>query len=138
MPKATPTVFCYQNVILICIKYSSLDKVVKVKESSKTSSKMSLFRGTARSYYIKNILRSSLPGSNDVREVGCKNYSNFRVLRQSAAAEEAITPPQSETTPPHEKSYSPKITTIVDQISALNLLEVADLNELLKAKLKIR
>ena len=31
-----------------------------------------------------------------------------------------------------DKTYPPKITAIVDQISQLNLLEVADLNELLK------
>ena len=33
------------------------------------------------------------------------------------------------------RSYSPKITQIVDQIENLTLLEVADLNELLKVSL---
>lgn len=39
--------------------------------------------------------------------------------------------------PTKEKIYPEKIVTIVDQISVLNLLEVADLNELLKARLNI-
>jgi large subunit ribosomal protein L7/L12 len=52
-------------------------------------------------------------------------------------AEEALKIPQSEATPVNEKCYPPKITAIVDQISGLNLLEVADLNELLKTRLKI-
>ena len=34
--------------------------------------------------------------------------------------------------PSQEKAYAPKISAIVDEISKLNLLEVADLNELLK------
>ncbi|CAH1794152.1 unnamed protein product [Owenia fusiformis] len=42
---------------------------------------------------------------------------------------------------PHEegsdKQYSNKITNIVEEISQLTLIEVADLNELLKRKLKI-
>ena len=59
-------------------------------------------------------------------------------MRQSAVAEESIKLPQSDTTPQSEKIYAPKITKIVDEISTLNLLEVADLNELLKSRLKIR
>merc|ERR1712098_790164 len=39
--------------------------------------------------------------------------------------------------PSKEKVYSEKITKIVDDISTLNLLEVADLNALLKARLNI-
>ena len=35
------------------------------------------------------------------------------------------------------KAYPDKIVKIVDEISGLTLLEVADLNELLKARLKI-
>ena len=59
-------------------------------------------------------------------------------MRHSAVAEEAIKVPQPETIPQNEKIYSSKITTIVDQISALNLLEVSDLNQLLKSRLNIR
>jgi len=36
-----------------------------------------------------------------------------------------------------EKSYDPKITRLVDEISRLSLLDVADLNELLKKRLNI-
>merc|ERR1719499_2633772 len=39
--------------------------------------------------------------------------------------------------PTHDKVYPEKIVTIVDQISGLNLLEVADLNALLKSRLNI-
>merc|ERR1711936_295154 len=39
--------------------------------------------------------------------------------------------------PTAKKTYPEKISTIVDQISKLNLLEVADLNELLKKRLNI-
>ena len=37
-----------------------------------------------------------------------------------------------------EKAYPKKIVDIVDQISSLNLLEVSDLNALLKSRLNIR
>ena len=67
-----------------------------------------------------------------------RNFSSIRELRQSAVPEEAVQIPQSEATPSEEKIYSPKITAIVDQISELNLLEVADLNNLLKRRLNIR
>ena len=53
-----------------------------------------------------------------------RRFSTLRKMRQSAIAEEAVKIPQSETTPVDEKSYPFKITTIVDQISELNLLEV--------------
>ena len=36
-----------------------------------------------------------------------------------------------------DKTYPPKITDLVDQIAQLNLLEVADLNALLKTRLNI-
>ncbi len=45
--------------------------------------------------------------------------------------------PDSENTPTESKQYPDKIVQIVDHISQLTLLEVADLNELLKARLKI-
>ncbi len=45
--------------------------------------------------------------------------------------------PQAENTPHEEKVYPEKITKIVDQIATLNLLEVADLNELLKVAIQV-
>jgi large subunit ribosomal protein L7/L12 len=45
--------------------------------------------------------------------------------------------PQAENNSTEEKVYPGKITQIVDQIAHLNLLEVADLNELLKHRLNI-
>merc|ERR1719412_682646 len=46
-------------------------------------------------------------------------------------------PSQAMPLPSTEKVYSEKITRIVDDIFTLNLLEVADLNALLKARLNI-
>merc|ERR1712029_834613 len=48
---------------------------------------------------------------------------------------EAMPLPAAE--PTAHKVYPEKISTIVDQIAQLNLLEVADLNELLKKRLNI-
>ncbi|XP_055351254.1 39S ribosomal protein L12, mitochondrial-like [Paramacrobiotus metropolitanus] len=50
------------------------------------------------------------------------------------AAEEPLAAPQA---PGTERDYAPKIRKIVDDIAALSILEVADLNELLKKTLKI-
>ena len=61
------------------------------------------------------------------------------LVRQSAAGQSqssgTIPPPNIDGQP---KAYSPKIQTLVDQIAQLNLLEVADLNELLRKKLNIK
>jgi hypothetical protein len=46
-------------------------------------------------------------------------------------------PMQMSTPTGQEKTYSPKISTLVEDISRLSLLEVADLNELLKKRLNI-
>jgi hypothetical protein len=65
----------------------------------------------------------------------------YRHLRSPVQARmvssETLTFPQSETTPPELKEYPEKIVSIVNHISQLTLLEVADLNELLKTRLKI-
>ena len=50
---------------------------------------------------------------------------------------QTLSMPDSDSTSPDSKKYPDKIVSIVDHISQLTLLEVADLNELLKAKLKI-
>lgn len=56
--------------------------------------------------------------------------------RMSTAAEaEKVEVPDNSVT---EKAYPRKIVDIVDQISTLNLLEVSDLNALLKSRLNIR
>lgn len=62
------------------------------------------------------------------------------LVLQSAAASQSqssgtIPPPNMDGQP---KVYSPKIQTLVEQIAQLNLLEVADLNELLRKKLNIK
>ena len=55
---------------------------------------------------------------------------------RSTTAEAA---PQDEKIPlaTPQREYTPKITALVDQIAALNLLEVSDLNALLKERLNI-
>lgn len=56
--------------------------------------------------------------------------------RLYSVAAEAIRPPHAEGI--DHKSYAPKIQKLVQDISQLSLLEVADLNELLKKTLNIR
>lgn len=59
------------------------------------------------------------------------------VLRRALAAQTQteIKPPQMDG---ESREYSPKIVNIVDEISKLNLIEVSDLNELLRKKLNIK
>ncbi|RWR99008.1 39S ribosomal protein L12-like protein, partial [Dinothrombium tinctorium] len=52
----------------------------------------------------------------------------------SAAPEAALQPPSPSNAP---KQYSPKLHSIVDEISKLTLLEVSELNQLLKQTLNI-
>ena len=98
---------------------------------------MLIFRSCIRSRNILCCQSYLAAGEKCIGRIN-KNVSTMLKMRYSAVAQEAIKVPQSETIPQNEKMYSSKITTIVDQISALNLLEVSDLNELLKSRLKIR
>ena len=52
-----------------------------------------------------------------------------------ASSAQPIPPPNLDGQP---KAYSPKIQQLVDQIANLNLIEVSDLNELLRKKLNIK
>lgn len=61
--------------------------------------------------------------------------SFMRLKREYSAAAEQLQEPQVQGS---EKVYPPKIEKIVDEISQLTLLEVCDLNELLKTRLKIK
>lgn len=56
-------------------------------------------------------------------------------LTAQQAQQQAMPPPQFDN---QVKEYSPKIQTLVDEISKLNLIEVADLNELLRKRLNIK
>ncbi|XP_038633580.1 39S ribosomal protein L12, mitochondrial [Scyliorhinus canicula] len=59
-----------------------------------------------------------------------------RALRASACNRcDALVTPPLDTAP---KDYSPKIKQLVQEIASLTLLEIADLNELLKKTLKIQ
>ena len=90
------------------------------------------------SYLVKRILRPSM--------TFCR-FCAVASSQQPLATPETLPQPPSEQpvfcetplpTPSLDgspKSYSPKITSLVDQISSLTLLEVADLNELLKTTL---
>ncbi|XP_028311380.1 large ribosomal subunit protein bL12m [Gouania willdenowi] len=61
---------------------------------------------------------------------------SFRLLKTSSASQsDAIAPPQLDGAP---KQYSPKIQQLVNDIATLTLLEVSDLNELLKKTLNIQ
>jgi large subunit ribosomal protein L7/L12 len=69
----------------------------------------------------------------------CKKIStsNKTQLTQAAAtnAQAPIPPPHFEG---QSKEYAPKIKQLVDEIAKLNLIEVSDLNELLRKKLNIK
>lgn len=68
--------------------------------------------------------------------------SSSSVLLSAAAAQPAQSAAPPVVPPPildgQPKEYSPKIQTLVDEISKLNLIEVSDLNELLRKRLNIR
>ena len=64
-----------------------------------------------------------------------KQINKSSILKTTATASNPIPPPQFEGQP---REYSSKIQQLVDQISQLNLLEVSDLNELLRKKLNIK
>ena len=63
-----------------------------------------------------------------------KTTISSRMSTAAAEAEKVEVPDNSAT----EKAYPKKIVDLVDQISTLNLLEVSDLNALLKSRLNIR
>ncbi|KAK7502359.1 hypothetical protein BaRGS_00006312 [Batillaria attramentaria] len=89
----------------------------------------------------RSVLRSTTVVSNYCRRLALKH----RMLQtcqcvctsrhRSTAAAETIPPPHAEGEP---KIYNPKIEKLVQDISQLTLLEVADLNELLKKTLNIQ
>ena len=70
------------------------------------------------------------------RSTTATSSAAFRSFSAEAAPEAA---PQDEKIPlaTPQREYTPKITALVDQIAALNLLEVSDLNALLKERLNI-
>merc|ERR1711997_1340818 len=65
-------------------------------------------------------------GPQRITLISCRSFSVATSLNNEAMP-----------LPTKEKVYSEKITRIVEDISGLNLLEVADLNSLLKSKLNI-
>ncbi|KAG8446417.1 hypothetical protein GDO86_014029 [Hymenochirus boettgeri] len=62
--------------------------------------------------------------------------STVRLLRTSSVLKNEVLPSPTLDTAP--KQYPPKIHQLVDQIASLTLLEVSDLNELLRKTLKIQ
>merc|ERR1719193_1820787 len=72
------------------------------------------------------LLRDAALGPQRITLVSCRSFSVATNLNNEAMP-----------LPTKEKVFSEKITRIVDDISSLNLLEVADLNSLLKSKLNI-
>ncbi|KAK2183226.1 hypothetical protein NP493_319g01013 [Ridgeia piscesae] len=77
---------------------------------------------------IRSIVRPTLSAHSFI---ACKRWTGSQ-RRYSTA--EALATPQAEG---EEKVYDPKIQKLVEDIGSLTLLEVADLNELLKSTLKI-
>lgn len=91
---------------------------------------------------VTSALRSSCSVSNYCRRLAQK-HSLLRACQcvctgrysSAATAADPIPPPHAEGGP---KAYAPKIQKLVQDISELTLLEVADLNELLKRTLNIQ
>jgi len=75
---------------------------------------------------VCTLLRDAALGPQRITLVSCRSFSVATSLKNEAMP-----------LPSKEKVYSEKITRIVEDISGLNLLEVADLNSLLKSKLNI-
>jgi large subunit ribosomal protein L7/L12 len=89
---------------------------------------------------LRNIkLSSFVPSLTSVKYVSTTNSKN---LNKTSIRKNATQANAEKIPPPHfdgqEKTYPPKIHQLVDEIAKLNLLEVADLNELLRKKLNIK
>ena len=67
----------------------------------------------------------------------CRHLVKGSQLQLRMLSAQSLSMPQSENAPIDSKQYPEKIISIVEGISKLTLLEVADLNELLKTRLKI-
>ncbi|CAG7706157.1 unnamed protein product [Allacma fusca] len=82
---------------------------------------------------------SSSVGAGLVRSIGKSKQRSYLVSRMLYSTEsKPQDSPISVSTPlGQDKVYDPKLARIVDEISKLTLLEVADLNELLKKTLNI-
>ena len=86
------------------------------------------------SYSIIRALSRGRATSTLVSTFARKTTVSSRMSTAAAEAEKVEVPDNLAT----EKAYPKKIVDIVDQISTLNLLEVSDLNALLKSRLNIR
>ena len=86
------------------------------------------------SYSIFRVLSKGRAASALASTFARMTTVSSRMSTAAAEVEKVDVPDNSAT----EKSYPKKIVDIVDQISTLNLLEVSDLNALLKSRLNIR
>jgi len=69
---------------------------------------------------------------------GTSSHQSANIVKAPAPIEKVNEPPIGVSTPVgQEKNFDPKIKKIVDDISQLTLLQVSDLNELLKKTLNI-
>jgi large subunit ribosomal protein L7/L12 len=80
---------------------------------------------------------------NFVRSVSITKSRSFEIKStKKTQAQAASTSSSAPIPPPHfdgqQKEYSPKIHSLVDEIAKLNLIEVSDLNELLRKRLNIK
>lgn len=110
---------------------------------------MKLFHPTTKMNTVYGIVRRSLTLKSAVNSC-CRLHRHHRQLPASnlfllksnlctsfsTSAEETTIPPPSKDNQP--KQYSEQIKSIVDQIANLTLVEVADLNQLLKERLNIQ
>jgi large subunit ribosomal protein L7/L12 len=79
---------------------------------------------------------SSTSSNKIIKSHVASNQSATATATNSPQA--VIPPPVLDVAGATKKEYSPKIVSLVDEISKLNLIEVSDLNELLRKKLNIK
>jgi large subunit ribosomal protein L7/L12 len=88
-----------------------------------------------KTFKLNSLTKASLSSNlNFFKHISSSNRTN---LAQAVAtsAQTPIPPPHFEGQP---KEYPPKIQQLVEEIAKLNLIEVSDLNELLRKKLNIK
>jgi large subunit ribosomal protein L7/L12 len=101
-----------------------------------------LLRAVKCSSFSSKLFNFSSPTSI-ARTISTTKTKRFEIKTQKSQSAQSTSAPQSASIPPphfdgQTKAYSPKIQTLVDEIAKLNLIEVSDLNELLRKKLNIK
>lgn len=88
-----------------------------------------------KTFKLNSLTKASLSSNlNFFKHISSSNRTNI-AQAVATSAQTPIAPPHFEGQP---KEYPPKIQQLVEEIAKLNLIEVSDLNELLRKKLNIK